>query len=673
MCKKIAIILFLALNYFSLFSQENKVIPAPKELSFNSSRFIVNNDFSVVVKAPATSRVYDAATRMLSRLKGRTSMFISQYKVFNDYPDPAMQIAVEKPGKNVLYEDESYRLTIDAKKIELKAVTDLGAIHGIETLLQLLQNDDNSYYFPGCTIQDSPRFPWRGLLIDVGRHFMPVDLIKHNIDGMVAVKMNVLHLHLTEDQGFRIESKAFPKLHQLGSEGQFFTQEQIKDIIAYADARGIRVIPEFDMPGHTSSWFVGYPELASGNGNYSLEDKFGILLPTMNPAKESTYQFLDTFLREMTALFPDEYFHIGGDENNGKEWDANPSIQEFKALNNLADNQALQAYFNKRILDILTKYGKKMMGWDDIMLPQLPKNIVIQSWRKDGLVASAKNGFPVVLSKGYYIDLAQPAEFHYKVDPLPDSIALSDEQKKLILGGEATMWSEIVTEETIDSRLWPRTGAIAERLWSPASCKNVTSMYKRLDRLGIQLEELGLTHEKNGDMILRRLTGGSDIGPLKTFVDVLEPIKFYHRVSTKEVRYTTHSPFSRVVDAAKPDAKVARDFNTLVDTFMKSNNNSKMAGELKGYLKRWANNHQFLELTIHENPSLREIESLSSDLAEISRLGIQALVFLKTNRHSKDGWRQNSLGQIKQAAKSRGQVEIAVIKGIRQLVENVKQ
>ena len=459
-------------------SLANLLIPMPKECHFNNDRLNITPDFSISVIGNPGSRIYVAATRMLKRLKGRTGLFIKQYEVSAGKTDSSVLkkvkeaaepitsinqnvsfvIEVEEPGVNRLKEDESYTLTITSSRILLKAKKDIGALHGLETLLQLLQSDSNGYYFQSCIINDAPRFMWRGLLIDVARHFMPVDVIKHNIDGMASVKMNVLHLHLTDDQGFRIECKSFPKLHQLGNDGQYFTQAQIKDIIAYADDRGIRVVPEFDIPGHTSSWFVGYPELASGDGPYSIIHGYGIFMPTMNPIKESTYGFLDTFFKEMTALFPDDYMHIGGDENNGMEWDANSAIKDYKKAHNLPDNNALQAYFNTRVLAILTKYGKKMIGWDEIKHPNLPKDIVIQSWRgKQGLIDAAKSGFQAILSNGYYIDLVQPAEFHYKNDPLPSSIALTAEQQKLILGGEATMWNELTTWETVDSRIWPRT------------------------------------------------------------------------------------------------------------------------------------------------------------------------------------------------------------------------
>ncbi len=674
-------------------SPANLLIPMPKECHFNNERLNITTDFSISVIGNPGSRIYGAATRMLKRLKGRTGLFIKQYEVsaiktdssvlkkVNETaesmtsinPNVSFVIEVEEPGVNRLKEDESYTLTITSSRILLKAKKDLGALHGLETLLQLLQSDSNGYYFQSCVINDAPRFMWRGLLIDVARHFIPVDVIKHNIDGMAAVKMNVLHIHLSDDQGFRIECKSFPKLHQLGNDGQYFTQAQIKDIIAYADDRGIRVVPEFDIPGHTSSWFVGYPELASGDGPYSIIHGYGIFIPTMNPIKESTYGFLDTFFKEMTALFPDDYMHIGGDENNGMEWDANSAIKDYKKAHNLPDNNALQAYFNTRVLAILTKYGKKMIGWDEIKHPNLPKDIVIQSWRgKQGLIDAAKSGFQAILSNGYYIDLVQSAEFHYKNDPLPSSISLTAEQQKLILGGEATMWNEMATWETVDSRIWPRTAAIAERLWSQASVADVSLMYQKLDRISIQLEELGLTHEKNYEMILRRLAGSYDIDALKTLVDVLEPIKFYHRVSSKEVIYTTDSPYTRVVDAARPDARIARNFNVLVDDFIANQKDKTKAGEIKHYLTLWVNNQAALAKIINNTPALKEIDSLSINLATLSKIGEEAMNFIENDKVAQKTWYDNSIHKIKVAEKPKAQTEIAIVKGIRKLVDNVK-
>src|SRR5436305_11283885 len=345
-------------------------------------------------------------------------------------------------------------------------------------------------------IQDKPRFPWRGLMIDSGRHFMPVEVIERNLDGMAAVKMNVFHWHLSENQGFRIESKRCPKLQEMGSDGLCSTQQQVRDVIAYAHDRGIRVIPEFDMPGHSTAWFVGYPDLASAPGPYTIERKWGVFDPAMDPTRESTYKFLDGFIGEMAKLFPDEFFHIGGDEVNGKQWDANARIQQFMHAHSLKTNADLQAYFNERVQKIVAKHGKTMEGWDEILRPELPKSIVIQSWRgQKSLADAAQQGYRGILSSGYYLDLIYPTSAHYAVDPFTGPTAnLSDADKEKILGGEACMWSEYVSAENVDSRIWPRMAAIAERLWSPQSAtSNIDSMYSRLAVTNHWLDAYGVT------------------------------------------------------------------------------------------------------------------------------------------------------------------------------------
>ena len=362
---------------------------------------------------------------------------------------------------------------------------------------------------PAVSIDDSPRFPWRGLMIDAGRHFIPLDVLKRNLDGMAAVKLNVFHWHLSENQGFRIESKKFPKLQEMGSDGLYYTQAEVRDLIAYARERGIRVVPEFDMPGHSTAWFVGYPELASGPGPYQIERQWGVFDPAMDPTKEETYKFLDKFIGEMAGLFPDQFFHIGGDEVNGKEWDANPKIQAFKQAHGLKDNDDLQAYFNQRVQKIVAKHGKTMLGWDEILRPDLPKDIVIQSWRgPDSLAQAAKQGYRGLLSSGFYVDLMWSAERHYATEPLSGAAAnLTPEEQKRILGGEACMWSEYVSPENIDSRIWPRTAAIAERLWSPQDVRDVNSMYQRMAVTSRWLDGLGLTHNSSYDPMLRRIAG----------------------------------------------------------------------------------------------------------------------------------------------------------------------
>src|SRR6266513_1467010 len=512
-------------------SSHLKLMPVPASVRLETGRLAINGSFNVAVKDHTDDRLRAGIARMLTRLAGRTVLTLPA-ELATDESTAALVVQCERAGELIpsLNENEGYSLEVTDKQARLVAPTVVGALRGLETFLQLLQGDRDGYYLPAIKIQDQPRFPWRGLLIDVGRHFEPMEVLKRNLDAMAAVKLNVLHWHLTEDQGFRVESKKFPKLHTLGSDGLFYTQDQVREIIAYARERGIRVMPEFDIPGHSTSWLVGYPELGSAPGPYKIERGAGIFEPVLDPTRDQTYKFLDGFLGEMAALFPDAYMHIGGDENEGKQWDRNPQIQAFMKEKGIKDNHALQAYFNQHILKILQKHGKKMIGWEEILHPDLPKDAVIHSWRgAASLAAAAKKGYNGILSADYYIDLMFPASQHYLADPIPPDSTLTTEEAKHVLGGEATMWGEWVSPETIDSRIWPRTAAIAERLWSPRDVTDVDDMYRRLDAVSLQLEELGLTHEKNVDMMLRRLTRTKEIGPLKTLASVVEPVKEYHR------------------------------------------------------------------------------------------------------------------------------------------------
>lgn len=672
-CRKINLYLTILCSLNFLFASPQKTLnlmPVPQEIIFQEGCFHLDETFTLKVAGPADQRLYKAATRTLRRLAGRTGLFLPQDFITpeTDPKKPHCIILVSRPGKVILFEDESYTLTVSDTMISLLATTDIGALRGLETLLQLLSADEKGYYFPNCIINDSPRFPWRGLLIDASRHFMPVEVIKRNLDGMAAVKMNVLHWHLADDQGFRVECHTWPKLHELGSDGFYYTQCQIKEILDYAAERGIRVVPEFDVPAHATSWLVAYPELASAPGRYTIERGWGIKDPTMNPANEFTYEFLDKLFAEMAALFPDDYIHIGGDENNSKHWDANPNIQQFMKDNNIPDNHMLQAYFNKRILKILTKYNKKMIGWDEIFQPGLPTDIVIHSWRgRQSLNESAQKGYMGILSNGYYIDLIQPAEYHYLNDPIPADTPLSPDAQKRILGGEATSWSELVTHETVDSRIWPRTAAIAERLWSPRSVNDIPDMYRRLEYTSFRLEELGLLHIKNYDMMLRRLTNNHDISPLKTFVNVVEPVKIYTRHRQGKT-YTSYSPYTRVVDAARPESMTTRRFAQLVDAYIDDPQNPD-AAELILQLSIWQENHQQLLETINVSPILLEIETMSADLQELAVLGLDAARALEKNRPLKKRQLATAEQLFERAKQPRGQVELMVVAPIRKLVE----
>jgi hexosaminidase len=648
------------------------LMPVPSKIEWRDGQFKLNHDFTLVVKGNTDKRVYPAATRMLRRLSGRTGLFFPQDFITAEtsVDKPSMIINVTSPAKVDVNMEEDYSLEINSGLITLNAQTDIGALRGMETLLQLLSSDKDGYYLPNVNIEDKPRFRWRGLMIDVARHWMPIDVIKRNVDAMAAVKMNVLHLHLSEDQGFRIESKVFPKLHELGSDGFYFTQEEIKDIIKYCDDRGIRVYPEFDIPGHSTAWFVAFPELASAPGPYTIERGWGIKDPVFNPTIEETYQFFDKFFGEMAALFPDEYFHIGGDENNGKHWNANKDIQKFMKDNNIPDNHALQTYFNQRILEILTKHNKKMVGWDEILHPGMPKNIVIQSWRGSKfLFESASAGYTGILSNGYYIDLYQSAEFHYLNDPIPPDTTLDEKTTANIWGGEVTSWAELVTPEIIDSRIWPRTAVIAERLWSPQNIRDVDDMYRRMSIISIQLEELGLLHEKNQAMLLRRLIQGRDIETIRILTEVVEPVKIYTR-HNQGVKYLQHSPYTRIVDAAFPESWLAREFRIEVQKFV-SDKNKESEKKITEMMNKWNENHSGFLKYAEAAPVLREVVILSEKLAALSKAGLEAIQMINNGKNN-NNWSAAKLDLLKESKKPAGQVELAVVPGFEILFNAVK-
>lgn len=648
---------------------QHHLMPVPASVHFNQGKLSITKSFTVAAKGHVDDRLRAGVERIVKRLEGRTVMEL-QRGLGVDSNAAALVIEAQSAGYAVpsVEENESYSLEVSDKQATLRAPTVVGVLRGLETFLQLLDGDRDGYFIPAVSIQDQPRFRWRGLLIDVGRHFEPVEVIKRNLDAMAAVKLNVFHWHLTEDQGFRIESKKFPKLHQMGSDGLYYTQDQAREIINYARERGIRVVPEFDIPGHATSWLVGYPELGSAPGPYSIERRPGIFEPALDPTREEVYKFLDQFLGEMAALFPDAYMHIGGDENEGKQWDRNPQIQAFMKKKGIKDNRALQTYFNQRLLQILKKHGKRMMGWDEIFQPDLPKDIVIQSWRgAKALAEAARKGYDGILSNGYYIDLMFPASAHYQNDPLPADSGLTETEAAHILGGEATMWGEWVTPETIDSRIWPRTAAIAERLWSPREINDVADMYRRLNIISVQLEELGLTHEKNQPMMLRRLAQGKDVRALQTLVSVVEPVKEYQRYQQRP--QTMLSPLTGLVDAARPDSEVARRFAALVNELLFDTPRfESRAMEIENILEEWRNAGTELEATIDASPALLEAKPLAIDLSELGTAGLEALSFLKRGVAPSIEWRDSRLALLEQAAKPKAALEFPIIPSVKELV-----
>jgi hexosaminidase len=656
-------------------SQQLNIAPQPSSVQFGTVKLIIHQSFSVRIEGHHEVRLDRAVQRFMNNLSRQTGFPFGYAQA--DSSKAVLVIRTDHASKPVqdIDEDESYTLEVTNSGATLSAPNPLGVLHGFETFLQLVEITPDGFAVPAVRIEDKSRFAWRGLMIDSCRHFIPLDVLKRNVDGMAAVKLNVLHLHLSENQGFRIESKVFPKLQGMGSDGNFYTQREVRELVNYARDRGIRVVPEFDMPGHSTAWFVGYPELASAPGPYSIERRWGVLDPTMDPTREGTYKFLDKFIGEMAAIFPDTYFHIGGDEVNGKQWDSNPKIQEFMRAHGLKTNHDLQQYFNVRVQKIVARRHKIMVGWDEILNPGLPKDIVIQSWRgQDSLAQAAKLGYRGILSHGYYVDLVWPAIQHYQADPMSGAAsALSPEEQSRILGGEACMWSEYVSPENIDSRIWPRTIAIAERLWSPQQVQDADSMYRRMDFVSRRLEFLGLTHRSSYRAMLSRLSGTANVAPLRVLGDVIEPVKNYGReqLDTESGPVpTSATPLNHLVDAVAPESEAGRRFTATMNALVFGKFSDAVAeAEIRAQLESWRDNHARLEPLIQNSFLLKEVEPLSLSLTSLGVAGLQALDYIDKGERAPDDWKAQQLAMIEQAKRPKANLQLAIVPAVQTLIE----
>ncbi len=427
--------------------------------------------------------------------------------------------------------DEGYELTVNSGGIEIKGNTPAGVFYGAQTLNQLLSTSTQGN-LPGVKITDNPRFSYRGLHLDVSRHFIPIDFIYELIDYMAMHKLNVFHWHLIDDQGWRLEIKGYPKLTEVGAwrvdmsdrhwndrplvndpanatYGGFYTQDEVKGLVAYAAERNITVMPEIEMPAHVMSALAAYPEYSCTGENLGVPP--GGVWPITHiycAGKEETFHFLEDVLTEVMAIFPSEFIHIGGDEADKTNWKSCDACQARIASEGLADEHELQSYFIHRIEEFLNANGRKLIGWDEILEGGLAPNASVMSWRgEQGGIDAAKMGHTVVMTPGShcYFD-------HYQGDPAleplaiggyttlakvysyePVPTALSAEEAKLVLGAQANVWTEYIPEpDHAEYMIFPRLAALSEVLWSPASLRDwgdfsqrMKDQYKRYDHMGI--------------------------------------------------------------------------------------------------------------------------------------------------------------------------------------------
>jgi hexosaminidase len=697
-------ILLITIWFFCLFTADAQqatnltLMPMPKQLVLNAGKNRISNKFNVSVQSnPADTVLYKAVNRAYQALNRKTGLiFGQQYITTTDRADSASLLVMVKSIVGVgIGVDESYSLRVNEKQIVLNAATTIGALRGLQTMQQLCDKDDSGYFFPCIAIDDSPRFKWRGLMIDVARHFISFDEMKRNIDAMAAVKMNVLHWHLTDDEGFRVESKVFPLLQQKGSNGDYYTQAELKELVKYAADRGIIIVPEFDMPGHSQSWFAGYPELASQPGPYrpgprmqwqkehpelktpqstSIADIIAnMVAPTFDATNEKVYNFLDKFVGEMSAIFPAEYMHIGADENNGVAWKLNPTIMAWMQQHQMQSSDDLQRYFVQRVFGIMKKHHRKVIGWEEIYNDKLPADAIVHKWipsdnsmiKSFGKANDIAAHNPVLISEGFYLDLFLPAYIYY------NNAAMAEANNSNILGGEGAQWTELADNRNIDGRIWPRAGAIAERLWSPASTNDVDDMYRRLSRLSDQLDEQGLNNISNYERALRLLTNGEPTLHLQTLTDVLTPVKGYRKLMATmfkpgQAAYQT-TPLSAVSDIVFADSETKRKFRALVKLYLeKHDKNTETA--IRACLVTWQQNDSYLKPLLAGNKRVKEVEDHSKNLSAAATIGIDALDRTDKGTATDAAWAKQQLDSLDGFGKAHNETEIAVIAEIAALV-----
>jgi hexosaminidase len=557
------------------------LMPKPQFIQINNGNYSLSSS-SIAVSGSSDPLIIKAVKRAEKRIASLTAL-----------PAGVKKLAVQVQLKSDL-KKEAYSLAVDAKGAKLSAGSIRGVMEGLETLTQLVENKS----IPYVNIVDEPRFEWRGLMIDVARHFIPLDVVKRNVDAMAAAKLNILHLHLTDDEGFRIESKKYPKLHELGSDGQYFTQAQMKDLVSYCTDRGIDVYPEFDLPGHSQSFLAGYPELASEKREYKPGPRFKIEAgakpmnmmsimqmmntaptPTIDPTKEATYAFLEGLLAEMKTIFPFGYFHLGLDESNGVAWKNNPEIVAFMAEKKIANVHELQDYFLQRFDALVKNQGYKSVVWEEAFNAKTPSDIAIQVWKPSmmgpGLAVEniVKQGNTAINSRGFYLDHFMPSYFHLMNKDFTQTSPWK--------GGEAAMWSEVVDGEVFEGRVWPRTLAIAERLWTNPVTVDLDEFYTRLFAAENYLEKTGLHLNVSKNAVMKARL------PAEKFLNLLTPIKGYKRLMGDMTIPSEQrdKAYRNLRDVLRPDSKEAFAFRMQVKEFLKNGDSKQIAGSLQSMLK----------------------------------------------------------------------------------------
>jgi len=518
--KKILVLFFLVLVCQTNSNSQIRIIPKPTEIVENKGFFTFTNSLRIYTDYKGEIPKFNLAEIIDKKIVKKHVTFSLIIKGLKNEKN-GIFILRDTKLKNL--GEEGYKLSVTPIKIEITAYTCKGLFYGIQTFLQLLPQDfttsniweKGAVKIPCVEITDIPQFKWRGMLLDCSRHFMEKEFVKRYIDLLATYKMNTFHWHLTEDQGWRIEIKKYPKLTEIGSwrkqtdgsnYGGYYTQEEIKEIVAYALERYVNIVPEIEMPGHSVAAIASYPHLSCTGEQIKVETQWGVFKDIYCAGNDTTINFLKDVLSEVITLFPSEYIHIGGDEAPKYRWERCSKCQSRMKNNKLKDEHELQSWFVNQMDIFLQKKARKLVGWDEILEGGLSKGAIVQSWRGiDGAIEAVKNGNYAIVSPtshayfDYDISVIN-LEKVYSFDPIPQEISVND--RKYILGGECNMWTEHAPQDKVDSKVFPRLLAMSEVLWTYDKRGSFSDFRKRLQLQYPVLKYLGVNYGFERDPLI---------------------------------------------------------------------------------------------------------------------------------------------------------------------------
>lgn len=627
-----------------------KLMPWPESMDKGAGALVLKGAaFSIAQDGDRSPRVEAAVADLCRTGVRRTGLSES---------GPATEIRLryasagdEVPG---IAEDESYWLVVDDAGIYLDAGTEWGALRGLVTLGQLVGEDAT---IPHVAIDDRPRFPWRGLLLDPARHFLPEDALLRTLNGMARCKLNVLHLHLTDDQGFRFAVPEYPEL----ASTDHYSDQTLSRVVSHAAALGIRVVPEIDMPGHVTSWLTAYP--AWGARQVSPAERFGVHGACLDPTFEAVYKAIGSILDALVAVFPDPCLHIGGDEVSPRWWSEDPNVRALMEREGLADIRAVQGYFNRRVGQMVADRGRQVLAWDEVLDAGSDvgpgDDWIIQAWRGATMRdRSLATGNRVLVSAPYYLDLHFPTDVHYGFDPAASQTELMAREDALLedarfvhvadgmrwteqwregavqkavpvndahlLGGEACLWSELVNDAVLDLRLWSRLPAVAERFWSSDALQDAEDACRRQDWFVEQ--ELPLAGIDLGAATLEHWRRLDVTGAWIELVRMLEPVKWYGRllgaqalaarIAGREMPqarpYDLASPLDCLIDHLPPESRQARGLAGLCRSASAGDGPAK--SQVLATLQRWR------ELAAEKRQAPADLAEPAARLAELGEV-----------------------------------------------------